>query len=86
MQIEHVIAWGSAIRTFSFLGLNFLELIGLACTISFIFVQVGMWLEYLWNDVIARALGLNADLRKLGEWAGKADKFNYLSLCVAPLI
>ena len=62
---------GEFIRSYTFLGLNFLEFAGLFVTVHFIVIQVGIWLEYLWSDFICIQLGLLTDLKKLGQWAGE---------------
>ena len=71
---------GGFIRSFTFLGLNFLELAGLVVTLHFIVIQVGIWLEYFWSDFICLWFGLLTDLRKLGKWAGEANSVSYAFL------
>lgn len=66
-----MLAWGAAIKSFTIFGLNSLEWAGLAIT-TFIILYFGLeLLHVIYNTWVAQALGLNADLKKMGQWAGK---------------
>ena len=71
MQVCKMLAWGAAIKAFTIFGLNSLEWAGLGIT-TFIILYFGLeLLHVIYNTWLGQLLGLHADLKKMGQWAGK---------------
>ncbi|CAG7723465.1 unnamed protein product [Allacma fusca] len=62
-------SWGSAIRELTVFGLPWLEFVGLVTTVQLLVYLVPEYLITIYKIWIAPALGYNADLKKMGQWA-----------------